>query len=92
MPDALAPVVQTVRVDLAAAYRLAARAGYDDLIWNHFVVNTVFYAGLIGGPFAARHLLRRMRGLCLICGYNLRGDLSQGCPECGWGRSEKRGF
>jgi ribulose-5-phosphate 4-epimerase/fuculose-1-phosphate aldolase len=36
MPDALAPVVQTVRVDLAAAYRLAARAGYDDVIWNHF--------------------------------------------------------
>ena len=28
--------IQTVRVDLAAAYRIAASAGYDDVIWNHF--------------------------------------------------------
>ena len=23
---------------------------------------------------------------CPSCGYNLRGDLSAGCPECGWRR------
>jgi len=31
---------------------------------------------------------RRVRGLmtCPGCGYDLRGDRSAGCPECGWGR------
>src|SRR5262245_26403110 len=28
--------VQQVRIDLAAAFRLAARLGFDDTIWNHF--------------------------------------------------------
>jgi len=23
---------------------------------------------------------------CPSCGYDLRGDLKSGCPECGWGR------
>jgi hypothetical protein len=26
---------------------------------------------------------RRQRGLCLDCGYDLRGNTSQRCPECG---------
>ena len=26
---------------------------------------------------------RRRRGLCAACGYNLRGNLSGVCPECG---------
>jgi hypothetical protein len=26
--------------------------------------------------------------LCPKCGYNLRGQLADGCPECGWGREE----
>ncbi len=29
---------------------------------------------------------RAERGLCLNCGYDLRGDYSSGCPECGCGR------
>jgi hypothetical protein len=38
---------------------------------------------------------RRRRGACPQCGYelrgaldvsDLRGDLSRGCPECGWRR------
>jgi ribulose-5-phosphate 4-epimerase/fuculose-1-phosphate aldolase len=28
--------VQQARIDLAAAFRLAARLGFDDTIWNHF--------------------------------------------------------
>ena len=36
MATGVAVDIQKVRVDLAAAYRLAAKAGYDDVIWNHF--------------------------------------------------------
>ena len=41
---------------------------------------------LLRGPFALRRHLRRKRGLCVACGYDLRGDLEHGCPECGWQR------
>jgi ribulose-5-phosphate 4-epimerase/fuculose-1-phosphate aldolase len=30
--------VRQARIDLAAAYRLANRFGYDDGIWNHFTL------------------------------------------------------
>ena len=60
------------------------------LIWPGFAVNTVFYALilwlLIPGPFVLRRIIRRKRGRCPKCGYDLRGDLSGGCPECAWGR------
>ena len=59
-------------------------------IWPGFALNTIFYAALfwlgLRGPFALRRYLRRQRGRCLNCGYDLRGDLAAGCPECGWGR------
>jgi hypothetical protein len=29
---------------------------------------------------------RREGGQCVNCGYDLRGDMAAGCPECGWGR------
>ncbi len=35
----------------------------------------------IRGPL--RHYRRRKRGLCLRCGYNLEGNVSRTCPECG---------
>ncbi len=57
--------------------------------WPGFAVNTLFYAGLLWLPFAPRVLrpyVRRRCGRCLNCGYDLRGDLAQGCPECGWRR------
>jgi hypothetical protein len=31
--------------------------------------------------------LRRRRGRCPACGYDLQRDLIAGCPECGWNRS-----
>jgi len=34
-------------------------------------------------PRQARNLLRRKRGLCVKCGYNLTGNTSGICPECG---------
>jgi hypothetical protein len=33
-----------------------------------------------------RELDRMRRGLCPRCEYDLRHDLDQGCPECGWHR------
>lgn len=39
------------------------------------------------GPM--RRYWRRNRGLCVKCGYNLKGNLSGICPECGSGRLEK---
>lgn len=33
-----------------------------------------------------RAISRIWRGNCAVCGYQLRGDLAKGCPECGWNR------
>jgi hypothetical protein len=58
-------------------------------IWPGFAINTAFYAGvlwlLFAAPFALRRWRRIMRGLCLNCGYDLRGAAADasGCPECG---------
>ena len=57
-------------------------------IWTGFAINTIFYAVIMwvlwSSPFAARRMIRRKRGRCLNCGYDLRGT-SEGevCPECG---------
>ena len=59
-------------------------------IWTGVVVNTILYAPLVWlltvGPFTARRMIRRRRGHCIKCCYDLRGDFSVGCPECGWRR------
>ncbi len=38
---------------------------------------------IIRGPL--RHFRRRRRGLCGRCGYNLEGNVTGVCPECGSG-------
>ncbi|MEE9128820.1 MAG: hypothetical protein V3T84_02295 [Phycisphaerales bacterium] len=62
-------------------------------IWPGFAINTVFYAALLWlltfGLFAVRRVIRRKRGHCINCGYDLRGDFSAGCPECGWQRASE---
>ena len=61
-----------------------------NVIWSGLLLNTVFYAGvwcvLLIAPNMAAGCLRRRRGVCPTCGYDLRGNLSAGCPECGWRR------
>ena len=56
-------------------------------IWLGFAINTIFYAALLWlltlGPFTARRMIRRKRGRCLKCGYDLRGADHEACPECG---------
>ncbi len=44
-----------------------------------FAANTLFYAA----PFTTRRLIRRKRGLCVTCGYDLRHADHEACPECG---------
>ena len=56
-------------------------------IWPGFAINTLFWAAVlwlvIPGPFALRRLIRRKRGLCPACGYDLRHAEHEACPECG---------
>ena len=51
------------------------------------LLNTIFYAALLWLPFAALGRVRRRRrikrGLCPACAYDLRGNDSKTCPECG---------
>jgi hypothetical protein len=67
-----------------------------------FLLDTLFYAAIWGGAFfgfaSAKRAIRRRRGRCPRCGYDLRGHrhegtearrhegLAAGCPECGWNR------
>ena len=56
-----------------------------------FIVNAFLYGTVLWlltlGPFNARRVIRRKRGLCIKCGYDLRGHSAGGgeavCPECG---------
>jgi hypothetical protein len=50
------------------------------------IANTAFFAGLFGLPlllFAGRKRRRVQRGHCPFCNYDLRGDFSRACSECG---------
>ena len=55
-----------------------------------FIINTTFYAALwfvlIFGWRAHLRLVRRWQGHCPMCKYDLRGEMEQGCSECGWNR------
>ena len=58
-------------------------------IWPGFAINTTLYAAILWtltlGPFTLRRIVRRKRGHCIKCGYDLRGHPGGGgaCPECG---------
>jgi hypothetical protein len=55
--------------------------------WPGLVVNMVFYGVVLSMPFLIAGLVskyrRRRLGLCLACGYDLRGTAHELCPECG---------
>ena len=56
-------------------------------IWRGFALNTIFYALILWLPICGwrdiRRLIRRKRGLCPACGYDLRHADHDTCPECG---------
>ena len=61
-------------------------------IWSGVLVNMAFWTVLWFPPLnfhAIRNWLRRRRGRCAKCGYDLRGQFAAGCPECGWNRDEE---
>jgi hypothetical protein len=79
----------------AEALITAIEAGdYWGTAWLHY--SQVGFAGwafgAVGGYIVAKRVAtrrdgRRMRrqsqGLCIRCGYNLKGNVSGCCPECG---------
>ena len=61
-------------------------------VWPGFAINTLFYAAVLWVAFlvpgGVKRLRRRLRGVCIHCGYDLRGHRTPGaestkCPECG---------
>lgn len=57
-------------------------------LWPGFALNTLFYAGIAWGlwqlPLALRRRKRNKKGLCVRCGYDLKGIAAgAACPECG---------
>ncbi len=88
---ALKPIARPIRPAITRVFPLG-------IIWTGFASCTVLYASawfiLLHMPFMFTNLrqqIRRKRGHCIKCGYDLRGhsgggDFSAGCPECGWNR------
>lgn len=68
---------------------LTSWTGYLPLrvLWSGFVVDSLLYAVgwfvALGGVALTRLGLRRYRGKCVKCGYDLRGAEHEACPECG---------
>ena len=60
--------------------------------WMLFVVFAAYPATVLSITIARRRVVRRRRerGQCLHCGYNLRGNESGTCPECGLLAMQKR--
>ena len=56
-------------------------------IWPGFAINMIFYATILWlltlGPFTTRRMIRRQRGRCIKCGYDLSHAEHEACPECG---------
>jgi hypothetical protein len=56
-------------------------------LWLGLLANTGFYGVILWAmwfmPGAIRRELRRQRGACVRCGYDLRGGGLTSCPECG---------
>ena len=68
-----------------------AHEGWD-AVWNTPAIYLLFITTPIGGVMLAfstlqlqrgRLVLRKKRHLCKQCGYNLTGNTSGLCPECG---------
>ena len=62
--------------------------------WPGLVLNTLIYAVVLGVLLAPawqlRQTLRRRRGHCPACGYDLHAAAGEVCPECGEPRPRPR--
>lgn len=68
---------------LPASRRCGTRHVHVEVpLWHPLVVFAAYpILAFIRGP--ARRYRRRKRGLCIKCGYNLTGNVSGVCSECG---------
>lgn len=56
--------------------------GVNVPLWLPFLLLSAYPTiALVRGP--VRRYRRRRKGLCIKCGYNLSGNVSAVCPECG---------
>lgn len=59
-------------------------------LFGGFVASIALYGFgwwlVLSVPLFVRYMLRRHRGRCIQCGYDMRGQYAAGCPECGWNR------
>jgi len=49
----------------------------------------LIYFGFRGWKWNVNRFSLRDPNRCPECGYDLRGNLDAGCPECGWGRGDE---
>ncbi|MFG0252225.1 MAG: hypothetical protein ACF8NJ_05050 [Phycisphaerales bacterium JB038] len=59
--------------------------------WPAVILNIGFYTllwlPLLFLPRVVRRALRRYRGRCAMCGYDIQRGKTERCPECGWKRA-----
>jgi hypothetical protein len=75
------PVPRSIARTRLTPYLLPARP-----LWPGLAADTLIWAALIWLALlamTARRRLRRRRGRCVRCGYDLRGAAHDQCPECG---------
>jgi hypothetical protein len=64
-------------------------------IWKGLAADAGVYAAAwlvaLWAFAVARRWVRRRKGRCLACGYDLKRDMTGGCPECGWNRPAPEG-
>lgn len=83
------------REQIRAGIRVAVERGSGRVvlpllpIWSGFAFDTVLYGvlacAMLFGPGTLKRAIRRSAGRCPHCGYDLRGNESGMCPECGSG-------
>jgi hypothetical protein len=84
MPDALAESVWKVSDGRRFKIRVfgAKDANFSVPAWIPPIAFSIYpILVCLRGP--VRRLNRRRRGLCVKCGYNLTGNTTGTCPECG---------
>ena len=82
------PVFGTLEFRTGLADRRHDRGSYGRFVrigspfWIPFLVFGIYPAiAFVRGPLRRWH--RRRKGLCVKCGYDLTGNISGVCPECG---------
>jgi hypothetical protein len=76
-------------VSLATARVLPLRPLWTGLLANTAVYGAAWFGVIVAlGSMssASKRAARVRRGKCPKCAYDLRGEMSGGCPECGWNR------